>query len=165
MAKRHIKSYIKCLSFAYSEAQKLYEKCAESLSENLIDPEVYNNFCERKNTLDAALNSWSRALDLALDRKKFLAELKKTKARVEASDKLTDLVSEDPTATPEYKAELAKVNANLIAEYRILREVDIISSFKNRSKYHLVAHFGDIDARLLELEQFYNLNLKFEGTI
>lgn len=165
MAKRHIKSYIKCLSFAYSEAQKLYKKCAESLSENLIDPEVYNNFCERKNTLDTALNNWSRALDLALDRKKFLAELAKAKARVEASNRLTDLVSEDPTATAEYKAELAKVNANLGVEYLILREVDIISSLKNRSKYHLVVHLGDIDMWLLNLEQFYNLNLKFEGTI
>lgn len=162
MAKRHIKQYIKCLGFEYSEAQKLYEKCAEALSDTMIDPETYEKFCLHKNKLDQTLRIWSSILDTALDRKKFLKEFSKVQARLKASKDLLKALELDPTATDEYQLAVCKNTANLEAELFIFRKVEIISSIKNRKTERnrgFIAHIGELDYDISALEQFYKTNL------
>lgn len=161
MAKRHLKVLISGLSEKYQKAQELYEEAAEILSESMVDPEAYNEFCEKKNSLDAHLTNLSRILELSLDREKFLkafAKIRLTHKRiVEILDSLFEEEKkegfEDSIERKELVEQYMDLETRSVYSMMLYKLIDSVSSVKNRNrKYRLNIDIFGLDDKINELE-------------
>ena len=96
MAFKHINICVGYLSKKYAEAQKLFEDAAESLSGGMIDPEVYQEFCEKKNKVDVLLANYSKLFQDVKDRENFVKTLSKQKAELSRVSSLIDRAKNGP---------------------------------------------------------------------
>jgi len=134
MAKKHIKENISELSRLYAEAQGLYEEAAEKLSESMIDPETYEDFMKLKKDLDNELNGYSALFSLVLhSREDFVKSFNREKQAHLRLCKLVDSLHLNAEKNPkEYRDAVMDQFYSSCDKLRIYKEVDTISSVKNR---------------------------------
>lgn len=157
MAKKHLKENIKNLAVIYSDVQQQYEIAAESLSESMIAPEIYNKFIELKSKIDTKLSNYSTLFSEALQsRENFLKSYKKESEAYHHLKILFKQLSLEKDKTPEsYIQQVEKQIGDCLNKLNVYSTVDEIACIKNRinrQKFNLT--YFDILLLLSKLKTF-----------
>lgn len=134
MSKKHLKVNIADLSKLYKRVEDLYEEAAESMSESMVDPEVYDKFCRLKNKLDTSLMNYSVLLTMAYhDRPNFLKSYtRERETLMRGVDLLKQLAEQIESTPPEYISELTRKVKECSNRVQVYSDVDEVSCEKNR---------------------------------
>lgn len=141
MAKKHLKENIKNLAVIYSDVQQQYEIAAESLSDSMIAPEIYNRFSELKSKIDTKLSNYSILFSEALQsRESFLKSYKKESETYHRLKSLFEQLSLEKDNTSEvYIQQVEKQISDCLNKLSVYSTIDEISCVKNRENKHKVA--------------------------
>lgn len=141
MAKKHLKENIKNLAVIYSDVQQQYEIAAESLSNSMIAPEIYNKFAELKSKIDTKLSNYSILFSEALQsRENFLKSYKKESEAYHRLRILSEQLSLEKDNTSEaYIQQVEKQISDCLNKLSVYSTIDEISCVKNRENKHKFA--------------------------
>ena len=156
MAKKHLKQLGKDLTERFNEVQKLYEKAAEYFSEDMIDPEDYEDFNKLKNRTDILLSNVSNTLLKAFNREEFLKLREDLKAGLNRLLDIKKALVKDPTATEVFKISISNSIAGTMKKIQVYDIIDYVACIKNRDKRNNLATY------LIDLgidDSIYKLNL------